>query len=283
MRSWIWIGAGILMLAVVAFVPNMVGKPSAAPTSAPTAAPDAHPAMPGGEMPSAMPGVPADGGASTMQGFAPGTARMVTVFRGFGWLSMHGEPQVTVKQAKAVLAVMQPLRHLETLPESQATAAAVKLEKLLTPAQKKALDARKQGQRGVAPQPQMPAGHPDTGKMPAGHPDVSKMPAGHPDISKMPAGHPDVGKMPAGHPDVSKMPAGHPDISKMPAGHPGTGKAPAKQPTMPGHPGHKSADQLTLPKDFNPLNEKHVTPQTAFIADMIHATFMALEVKASGK
>ncbi len=300
MRGWIWIGAGVVLLAAVAFVPSVVGKTHDASRAdvgavtpapmAPTPAPPTTKAPP--TAPTAAPAAPE--AAGTTHGYSAGTGALVAVFRGIGWLSMHGQPDITPKQAKAVLAVMNPLRAQPTLAEAQAVAAKAQLDKILTADQHKALAARLKGLQsapqpgmmmpGASPQGQMPPGHPDMRQMPAGHPDMSKMPAGHPDMSQMPAGHPDMSKMPAGHPDMSKMPPGHPDMSQMPAGHPDMSKMPAGHPAigqMPvAHPGHQSTEQLALPKDFNPLNEQHVTPQTAFIADMIHATFKALEVRA---
>lgn len=85
-------------------------------------------------------------GQRPMMGMAMhGTFALLRLFRGIGRLEEAGKTPLTAAQAKAVLAIMTPLRTQQTLTPEQAKAAADKLNAILTAEQRAAIDAFRPG------------------------------------------------------------------------------------------------------------------------------------------
>ncbi len=86
------------------------------------------------------------GGGSLGESFRT-TFRLVRTFQGLTTLE-EGETPLTTAQAKSILALMEPLRAQESLPPQEATSKLEKLEALLTPAQREALEETRQRRPG---------------------------------------------------------------------------------------------------------------------------------------
>ncbi|MCE5324293.1 hypothetical protein LLG46_13410 [bacterium] len=100
---------------------------------------------------------------------------LVRVVMDIGRLEESKKDSITASQAKAILAVINPLRSKKTLDAAQAKTAASKLNSILTSAQKKTISElprkemkRPEGQKGEQPPPG--GAPPSDGSQPAGPP-----------------------------------------------------------------------------------------------------------------
>ncbi|MHB9133024.1 MAG: hypothetical protein ACYDBB_18305 [Armatimonadota bacterium] len=168
---------------------------------------------------------------------------LMRLFSGIGRLEEEGKTPLTPAQAKAILAIMTPLRTQKTLTAAQAEETLKKLQAELTAEQRDAIDqmrrdrpARRGGER--------PQGGPPPNGMVEG-----KSPEG-------PGPRPNGGM---GSPDGS--PPGGRDGSRQPdAGRPGM-----------------SPEEM---KNMNPFNPSGDNPMAERMAQRQQATFDALEAKA---
>ncbi len=83
------------------------------------------------------------GGGSLGESFRA-TFGLLRTFQGLGTLAEEGKAPLTTAQAKSILALMDPLRTQKSLTPQQAMSKLEKLEALLTPAQREALEETRQ-------------------------------------------------------------------------------------------------------------------------------------------
>ena len=89
---------------------------------------------------------PAGGGGPSRES-SRATFGLLRTFQGLGILE-EGDTPLTTEQAKSILALVEPLRSQESLTSEKATSTLEKLEALLTPAQREALEEMGQRRRG---------------------------------------------------------------------------------------------------------------------------------------
>jgi hypothetical protein len=125
--------------------PAASSSPSAGPQASSTAAGAGQPPSPAGR--AGQPGEPGGAGSQSPWGRARETMGLMRLMGGIGRLESENKQPLTAAQAKAVLAVVNPLRKASSLSEDQAGKAVTKINSILSADQRKILAEAPSGPR----------------------------------------------------------------------------------------------------------------------------------------